>query len=321
MEFKDYYAILGVAKHASQNKIQAAYRKLARKYHPDVNQASEAEEKFKEIGEAYEILKDTEKRALYDRYGAAWKEAQQHGGMPPPGDEDSWFEPGSDTSDSSVSGFSSFFEHLFGYAGRPRTGQPGPQPGTPGWQWAGRGQDHEAQLSLTLENAAHGGQREISLTDPATGQTKTYMVNIPKGTRAGQRIRLAGQGGKSPSGSPAGDLYLNVDLQPHPTFRLQGKDLHTTLYVTPWESALGTEIRLATLGSAVNVKVPPGSSSGRKIRLRGKGFPAPGGRAGDLYAEIRIMVPKQLSEREKALFEALAETSSFILSSPRGTRT
>lgn len=322
VEFKDYYAILGVAKHASQDDIQAAYRKLARKYHPDINQAPEAEDKFKEIGEAYEVLKDTEKRGLYDQYGTDWKAAQQQGGTGP-GDAYMRYDTGSDASDFGFSGFSSFFEHLFGAAGRQsRAGQPGSQSAAPGWEsgWSERGQDQEAHLSLTLEDAAHGGQREISLTDPGSGQTKTFMVNFPQGALPGQRIRLAGRGGAGVSGVAAGDLYLIVDIKPHPVFRLQGKDLYTTLQVTPWEAALGTDVRLTTLSGAVKVKVPANSSSGRIIRLRGKGFPMRTGAPGDLYAELQLVLPKHLSQDEKALFEKLAEVANFTLPSPRGKR-
>jgi curved DNA-binding protein len=314
MEFKDYYAILGVEKSATQEEIQRAYRKLARKYHPDVNKSPGAEEKFKELGEAYEVLKDPEKRGKYDRYGTAWKAAQQGGGAPPPGYEDVWFDlGGTPEGGGGFSDFSAFFEQLFGAGRRRGAGHRESDPRTSGWQWewAARGEDQEARLALTLEEAARGGQRELSFTDPATGQTKTYMVNIPRGIRSGQRIRLAGQGGKGASGAPTGDLYLHVSILPHSLFRLDGKDLHTTLSVAPWEAALGAEVTLSTLEGAVHVKVPPGSSSGRKIRLRGKGFPDPKGVAGDLYAEIRIVVPEQLSTRERQLFEALAKESHF----------
>jgi curved DNA-binding protein len=199
MEFKDYYAILGVEKSATQEEIQRAYRKLARKYHPDVNKSPGAEEKFKELGEAYEVLKDPEKRGKYDRYGTAWKAAQQGGGAPPPGYEDVWFDlGGTPEGGGGFSDFSAFFEQLFGAGRRRGAGHRESDPRTSGWQWewAARGEDQEARLALTLEEAARGGQRELSFTDPATGQTKTYMVNIPRGIRSGQRIRLAGQGGK-----------------------------------------------------------------------------------------------------------------------------
>ncbi len=312
MEFKDYYTILGVAKTATPEEIQRAYRKLARKYHPDVNKAAGAENTFKEVGEAYEVLKDPDKRAAYDRYGAAWKAAQQGGGTPPPGYEEVWRAAGRGGTEEAgdFADFSSFFEQLFGARRRPGAGRRAA--GAPDWQeWAAPGDDQEAGLSLTLEEAARGGQRELSLTDPATGQVKTYMVTIPKGMRAGQRIRLAGQGASGSSGAPAGDLYLRVHLVPHPTFRLEGTDLYTTLAVTPWAAALGAEVTLPTLEGTVHVKIPPGSSSGRKIRLRGKGFPVSTGSAGDLYAEIRIVVPQHLSDQERQLFEELAKVSHF----------
>jgi len=319
MEFKDYYATLGVAKSASQEEIQRAYRKLARKYHPDINKASGAEEKFKDIGEAYEVLKDPDKRAKYDRYGAAWKAAEQGGGTPPPGYEDIWFDRGGaeDFMFSGTSGFSSFFEQLFGNATRRGTAQR--QRDARGYAagWSMPGADQEARLALTLEEAAHGGERELSLSSPTTNQTKTYVVHIPKGIRPGQRIRLAGQGDKGMGGAPAGDLYLMVDLSPHPTFRLEGHDLYTTVPVTPWEAALGAKVTVPTLDGAVNFHIPPGSSSGRKIRLKGKGFPNAKSGAGNLYAEINIRVPEALSTEERELFEQLAKVSHFT---PRPTR-
>ena len=321
MEFKDYYSVLGVAKNASQEEIQRAYRKLARKYHPDINKTSGAEDTFKDIGEAYEVLKDPEKRAKYDRYGAAWKAAQQGGGAPPPGYEDIWFDLGGtdDFMFSGGSGFSSFFEQLFGAAAGRGTaqGRRGARRHTAGAQWSMPGTDQEARLALTLEEAAHGGEREISLSSPTTGQSKTYMVRIPQGIRPGQRIRLAGQGEKGIGGGPPGDLYLMVEILPHPIFRLEDRDLYTTVPVTPWEAALGAEVTLATLDGAVNVKIPPGSSSGRTIRLKGKGFPDPRGSAGDLYAEISIRVPETLSGEERRLFEQLAKVSRFT---PRPAR-
>jgi curved DNA-binding protein len=322
MEFKDYYAILGVEKTASQDEIQHAYRKLARKYHPDVNKKPGAEDTFKDVGEAYEVLKDPEKRDKYDRYGSAWKAAQQSGGTPPPGYEDVWFdfEGAPDDAFSGFSGFSSFFDQLFGggarrgrFWGEPGAGRrAGPQ------SWTMAGADQEARLTLSLEEAAGGGQREISLTDPETGQTKTYTVTIPKGIRPGQRIRLAQLGGKGMGGGPAGDLYLQVELLPHPAFRLEGRDLYTTLEVAPWEAALGASATLSTLNGDVRVKIPAGSSSGRRIRLRGKGFPDSKGEGGDLYVDMQIVMPKSLTDAERRLFEELARCSAF---QPRAAKT
>lgn len=312
MEFKDYYAILGVTKEASQGDIQRAYRKLARRYHPDINKSADAEEKFKDIGEAYEVLKDPEKRAQYDRYGMAWKAAREQGGTPPPGYEDVWVD-GSGDNREVFSDFSAFFEQLFGGGGRRRDryGRRAGGAHSRQWQWVSRGEDREVRLDLTLEEAARGGQRELTLSDPSTGRRRTYKVNIPSGVTSGQRIRLAGQGGPGSGGAAAGDLYLRVHLLPHKRFRLEGKNLYTTLPVTPWEAVLGAEVTLPTLDGTVNVKVPPGSPSGRKIRLRGKGFPDAKGREGDLYAELRMVVPPRLSDEERRLFKKLAKVSRY----------
>jgi curved DNA-binding protein len=314
MEFKDYYEILGVKRDASKDEIQRAYRKLARQYHPDVNKEPGAEDTFKEVGEAYEVLKDPEKRAKYDRYGAAWKAAQQQGGSPPPEYEDIWFDISGapEGTFSGFSGFSDFFEQLFGADTRRRGATGGAGARGQRWDWVMPGMDREARLTLTLEELAQGGPREVSLTDPETGQTKTYTVTIPKGVRPGQRIRLAGQGSPGAGGAPPGDLYLLVDLLPHPRLRLEGDDLYTTLQVAPWEAALGAEVELKTLDGAVHVKVPPGPSSGRKIRLKGKGWPHARRGPGDLYAEIRIMVPSSLTDDERQAYETLAKASPFI---------
>jgi curved DNA-binding protein len=282
-----------------------------------VNKEPGAEDTFKDLGEAYEVLKDPEKRAKYDRYGSAWKAAQQSGGAPPPGYEDIWFDISGAPDDtfSGFSGFSSFFDQLFGRGARGSRGS-GARGGPQGWTMAGA--DQEARLTLSLEEAARGGKREISLTDPETGQTKTYAVNIPRGIRPGQRIRLAQLGGQGMGGGPAGDLYLRVELLPHPVFRLEGRDLYTTFAVTPWEAALGANAALSTLEGEVRIKIPAGSSSGRRIRLRGKGFPDPKEGAGDLYAEIQIVVPRSLTDDERRLFEELARCSTF---QPRAAET
>lgn len=314
MEYKDYYATLGVPRDASQDDIQKAYRKLARKYHPDVNASPEAEDRFKEVGEAYEVLKDADRRSRYDRYGSAWKAAQR-GAQPPPGYEDFHFDFGDlggmgGFGGGDASGFSSFFEMLFGGA----RGGPGGRPGGGGgprmeWAQAG-GLDQEATLVLSLEEAASGGKREITLADPG-GERKTYTVNIPAGVRPGGRIRLKGRGASRGAGGPRGDLYLKIDLLPHPRFRLDGHDIRTTIEVTPWEAALGSQVPVETLNGRLHVKIPPGSSSGRTIRLKGQGFPTAAGDKGDLMAEIRIVVPDQLSDRERTLFEELSRESQF----------
>ena len=308
MKFIDYYATLGVPRTASQEEIQRAYRKLARKYHPDVNKDPAALAKFKEINEANEVLEDPEKRGKYDRYGEAWKTAGQQG-APPPGWEGFTFEPGGPGGfqfGGPGEGFSSFFEMLFGM---PRAGG-----GAAGGRRAprvSRGGDVEGVLSLTLEEAARGGKREITLADQRTGQTRSYDVRIPQGVLPGQRIRLAGQGESGMGGADSGDLFLRVDVVAHPDFRLEGRDLHGQLPVTPWDAALGGEAHMKTLEGDVTVKVPACSSSGRRIRLRGKGLPNPKGTAGDLYVEIRIVVPDELTAEESELFQKLRETSDF----------
>ncbi len=320
MEYKDYYSTLGVSKQASADEIQKAYRKLARKYHPDVNRSAGAEDKFKEITESYEVLKDPEKRKTYDRFGKDWKAFAGGRGAPPPGFENIRFDFGG----GGDSGFSSFFDALFGGAGggSPFAGGGGGNPfggGDPfsrgGFGNAGgftsRGQDQEAKILLTLEEAASGGAREISVTDPTTGEVKSYKINLPRGVKEGQKIRLAGRGGAGAGSGSAGDLYLKVELRPHRRFRLEGLDLYTDLVVSPWEAALGSEAVVRTLDGSLKLRVPPGSSTGRKIRLRAKGFPNPKGDSGDLYAEIKIAIPDSLSEEERQLFEQLAEVSSF----------
>ncbi len=329
MEYKDYYSTLGVSKQASADDIQKAYRKLARKYHPDVNRSAGAEDKFKAITESYEVLKDAEKRKTYDRFGKDWKSFSGGRGAPPPGFEGVRFDFGG----GGGSGFSSFFDSLFGGAqgGNPFAGGGAGGGGGAGNPFAGggrgnpfaggdpfgrggfaaRGQDQEARIVLTLDEAARGGAREISISDPTTGGARTFKINLPRGVKAGQKIRLSGRGGPGAGSGTAGDLYLKIELEADPRFRLEGLDLYADLTVSPWEAALGAEASVQTLDGSVKVRVPPGSSTGRKIRLRGKGFPNPKGAAGDLYAEIKVVVPDQLSSEERELFEQLAEVSKF----------
>lgn len=337
MDFKDYYETLGVAKTASEEEIQKAYRKLARKYHPDVNKEDKAEDRFKEIGEAYEVLKDPEKRKKYDRFGSAWKQAaQQSGGAPPGWDNvrgqygpgfDFDFGAGPGAAGAGGGDFSSLFEQLFGGAGGMGGGAGGPRArrGSPFGGGAGfrggaprprRGNNVEAEVELSLEEAAQGGKKQVTLADPTTGQRQTLEVTIPAGILPGKKLRLAGQGGEGAGGGAKGDLLLKISIRPDDRFRLEGQNLYTRLDLAPWEAALGTEAAVPTLNGDQRVRIPAGTSSGRKIRLRGKGFPGVGEKAaGDLYAEVQIAVPEELSDRERELFEELAETSDFA---PRG---
>lgn len=305
MQYQDYYRILSVNKSANPGEIQRAYRKLARTYHPDINKDPSAEARFKEIGEAYEVLKDEEKRARYDRYGSAWKSAQTTGSAPP-GWEGFNFDFGSGSGregfgfDQGSSGFSSFFDMLFSGSGggRWRTQPPtGPR----------RGADHESELHIELKEAVGGGQRQITLTDPESGETRTLQIKIPKGVRSGRKIRLAGRGGAGTYGGPAGDLLLRIEIEPHPQLRVEGSNLLTRFDVTPSVAALGGEAEVTTLEGPIKVKLPAGSSSGRKIRLKGKGLPEENGRSGDLLAEVRIVVPSPLSDEQRELFKKLEE--------------
>jgi curved DNA-binding protein len=298
--FRDYYEVLGVPRDASSDDIRGAYRKLARQYHPDVNKDPGAEDRFKEIAEAYEVLRDPEKRERYDRLGANWKAGEDVSGAAGFGD----FAQQGGFGDVRVefgdgAGFSDFFESFFGARGgrRRSTGFDG---------FSTRGGDQEAELELSLEEAARGGHRKISL-----GDGRDYEVNVPAGVRDGQRIRLAGEGGRGAAGGSPGDLFLRVRLKPHPRFRAQGHDLYVELPVAPWEAALGATVEVPTLEGRTRVKVPPGSSSGRRLRLKDEGMPGPRGGRGDLYATVKIEVPKELSKEERQLFERLAEVSSF----------
>lgn len=317
MDYVDYYAALGVDKKASPEEIQKAYRRLARKHHPDINKTPEAEARFKQVNEAHQVLSDPEKRAKYDQFGSAWKNAQSTG-SPPPGFEDvfSQFDFGGGRgfraqrvrrSDSGGSGFSSFFEALFGGDG-PDFGGWTTVEEFPGRETASRGADQEATLTVSLRDALQGAERSITLSD-GRGGSKRLKVKIPAGVRSGQRIRLAGQGGAGRGAR--GDLLLKIEVAPANGFRLDGRNLYTTLHLTPWEAALGGEVELKTLTGKRKIRVPAGTSSGRKIRLRGQGFPDQKRGQGDLIAEVRIVVPKELDEKQRKLLEELARASDF----------
>ncbi|MEJ5299852.1 MAG: DnaJ C-terminal domain-containing protein [Thermodesulforhabdaceae bacterium] len=309
VKYKDYYEILGVPRTATQEEIQRAYRKLARKYHPDVNKEPGAEEKFKEINEAYEVLKDPEKRKRYDQLGTNWKAGQDF--TPPPGWEVHFgFGPGTGKifedifgfEGSGSTGFSDFFEMLFGGM---RRGQAGT--GTSGFTRVRDGADQEATIRISLEDAYYGAEKIITLPN----SNKTYEVKIPAGILPGQKIRLAGQGEPGIGGGRSGDLYLKVEIEPHPVYRLEGRDLYMNLPITPWEAALGGDVTVGTIAGSVTIRIPPGTQSGQKLRLRGKGMPNPKGAPGDLYAVVQIMVPKHLSREERELFERLKDVSTF----------
>jgi curved DNA-binding protein len=313
LAYKDYYQVLEIARTASEDDVKQAYRKLARKYHPDVSKEKDAEQRFKDLNEAHDVLKDAKKRALYDQYGEAWKAAAE-GHAPPPGADraaQDFSAQGFEFDPNDLGDLGSIFESVFG--GRAgRGGRRGASGFSGAWSpeaWPDVGGDREASIQLSVEDAFRGGERSIALLDPTSGEQRTYNVKIPAGVRSGQRIRLAGQGGRG--GDGAGDLYLRVELQPSGKFRLDGNDVYTVLPVTPWEAALGASVTLPTLDASVRVKVPAGSSSGRKIRLKNKGYPGPGGEHGDLYAELRVEVPAELGAEERELLERWASLSKF----------
>ena len=317
MEYKDYYQILGVDRDATQDDIKKAYRKLARKYHPDVSKEADAEDRFKEMQEAYEVLKDPEKRAAYDRLGANWQQGEE---FRPPPDWDAGFEfSGGGFTDADAEHFSDFFESLFG-GGGPfggfRSRGFGGGGGGAGGGFRMRGQDHHAKVQIRLEDAFHGASREIHLDVPevdptgrVTTRKRTLRVRIPPGITEGQQIRLAGQGDAGVQGGPAGDLYLEVEFAPHPLFRAEGKDIHVNLPIAPWEAALGGQVKVPTLGGQVDMKVPAGARSGQRLRLKGRGLP--GSPAGDQYVVLQVVVPPAKTDEDRKLYEQMKETMSF----------
>ncbi|MDK2745314.1 MAG: DnaJ domain-containing protein [Nitrospira sp. BO4] len=302
MEYKDYYKTLGVERTATADEIKKAYRKLARTYHPDVSKEANAEARFKEIGEAYEVLQDTEKRAAYDQLGNRWQAGQE---FTPPPDWGAGFEftPGR-SSTADAADFSDFFSSLFGNFSRQAT--------------AGqfRGEDHHAKIVIPLEDAFQGATRTITLRAPqldAQGRVAlrehTLNVRIPKGIRDGQLIRLAGQGAPGAGGAPGGDLYLEVHFDPHALYRVESHDLSLILPLAPWEAALGATVKAPTPTGVVEVKIPAGSQSGQKLRLKGRGIP--GEPAGDLYLVLDLVLPVADTERARQLYRTMAQELAF----------
>ncbi|HEX6454774.1 MAG TPA: DnaJ C-terminal domain-containing protein [Trebonia sp.] len=317
MASQDFYEVLGVPRDAGQDEIQRAYRKLARTYHPDVNHDPAAEDRFKDISEAYDVLSDPQTRRRYDAFGPDFRQVPEdvdpdewrrsRAGAGAGRTRDGFRSEGFGGEGFSFSGGDIDLEDLLGgiFGGRGRRGW-GPVPGA----------DQEAELELTVEEAYRGARKSITLAG-GDGTRRSIDVTVPPGVTGGQRIRLAGQGGRGSDGARNGDLYLIVRIALHPRYRLDGRDLYVELRLAPWEAALGTSVPVDTPGGEVKVKVPAGTSSGRRIRLRGRGLPNPKGKAGDLYAEARIMVPAKLSRAERRLFEQLAAESDFH---PRGSR-
>lgn len=316
VQFRDYYETLGVSKTAAPDEIKSAFRKLARKYHPDTAQDKKsAEEKFKEINEAYEVLSDPEKRKKYDAYGAHW---EQGGFQPPPGGpggggwqqgfpEGGGFGDGGTEFHFGGTGFSDFFEQMFG-ARRTRSG------GFSGFD-AGdgpmrmRGQDVEADILVTLEEALHGSTRQISFRRGDSGKVQTYTVKIPKGVHQGQRIRLAGQGGSGAGGGAAGDLFLRMKFEKHPEFDVEGMDVYYDLEIPVHQVVLGCDVEIPTLEGRAKLHVPQGTQNGRKFRLAKKGLPGQGGIRGDFYAVVQVQLPENPSEAELKVWRELAAVS------------
>jgi curved DNA-binding protein len=301
MQFKDYYKTLGVDKEATQDQIKQAYRRLARKYHPDVSQEADAEERFKAVGEANEVLKDPEKRAAYDQLGSQWQAGQE---FKPPPDWDAGFE----FSGGDESAFSDFFDSLFGQARSGGRGAP--------YEFDGRGRDHHAKVVIDLEDAYTGAPRQITLQAPYVDGTghirtreRTLNVRIPKGVVQGQHVRLAGLGDPRTDSAKAGDLFLEVQFRPHGLYRVQGRDVHIDVPVAPWELALGAQVKVPTPAGKVEVTVPASSQSGDKLRLAGRGIP--GKKSGDLYVVLRVIFPQADSEKGRQIYQDMKKEMYF----------
>ena len=309
MEYKDYYEIMGVKKDATQDEIKRAYRKLARKFHPDVSKEADAETKFKEVGEAYEVLKDPEKRSAYDQLGSQWQAGQDF--HPPPGWDAGFEFSGGGEGGPDLGGFSDFFESLYGRGFHRASQQAGSAR-----DFRVRGDDHHAKVMVDLEDSYHGATRSITLQVSSLDESgrvvtkpRTLKVRIPKGIRRGQQIRLAGQGGAGYGGGEAGDLYLEVDFNPRSHYRVEGADVYLDLPLAPWEAALGATVKVPTPAGAVDLKIPAGSQPGKKLRLKGRGIPAR--EKGDLYVVLQITLPKAENESQRRIYEEMKQQFSF----------
>jgi curved DNA-binding protein len=307
VEFKDYYKALGVDREAKADDIKKAFRRLARKYHPDVSKEPDADSRMKEVNEAYTVLSDPEKRAAYDQLGRGFQANQE---FRPPPNWDAGFEfSGRGFSDAETADFSDFFSELFG-------GRMARDSARGGTGFRRRGEDHHAKILLDLEDAYHGATRGITLSTPqvddqgrVTLKEHTLNVRIPKGVHEGQIIRLAGQGGAGMAGGQGGDLYLEVRFKSHPRYRTEGRDVYAVLPVAPWEAALGASIKVPVPDGTVEVRIPEGSQTGRKLRLKGRGIP--GKPAGDLYLVLEVVLPPAATPKARELYQALARELAF----------
>lgn len=306
MKYKDYYEIMGVARDASQSDIKSAYRKLSRKYHPDVSKATDAEERFKEVGEAYEVLKDPEKRKAYDQLGSNWQSGQ---GFQKPSDWEQGFDfNGGGFTDGDPGQFSDFFEQLFGQR---HTAGAGQQRG-----FHAHGQNTHAKIVIALEDAYNGATRTITLAHNEVGpdgrtqqKERTLNVRIPKGVTQGQKIRLSGQGESGVGQGRAGDLFLEIQFKAHPLYKVEGKDVYLNLPITPWEAALGEKVKVPTPTGTIDLQIPSNSSNGRKMRLKARGIPAK--QAGDLYVVLNVVLPKADTEEARTAYAELKKAADF----------
>lgn len=305
MKYKDYYETLGLERSASQEDVKRSYRKLARKYHPDVSKHTDAEDRFKELGEAYEVLKNPEKRAAYDRMGSEWRNGQDF--QPPPNWDEGFEFRGAGNEGGEQADFHDLFEKMFGGA---RGAHPRQRP------FDVRGEDHHAKILIDLEDSYRGAQRSISLQMPVIDEqghvsleTRTLDVSIPKGIRAGQHLRLSGQGAAGGTPGTAGDLYLEIAFREHSRFRVDGRDVSLELPVAPWEAGLGAQVTVPTPDGSVEMTVPADSAGGRRLRLKGKGIP--GNPPGDLYVILNIVLPPADSDTAKAAYDAMRQAFKF----------